>query len=113
MSDSVSFHVYGATAGLKNKIGEMKKYGRPVVCTEWMARTMGSSWAADLPVFKQANIGCYSWGLVQGKTQTWYPWGSPEGAPEPEPWFHDLLRPDGTPYDEDEVAAIRQVTGMR
>ncbi len=111
LSDIVSFHFYGDGAGLKHKINDKKNYNRPVVCTEWMARTMGSSWTTDLPVFKETGVGCYSWGLVQGKTQTFYPWGSPENAPEPKVWFHDLLRPDGTPYDEGEVTAIRQVTG--
>ncbi len=51
-----------------------------------------------------------NWGLVAGKTQTQYPWGSPKDAPEPEVWFHDILRSDGTAFDEAEAEFLRQIT---
>jgi hypothetical protein len=28
-------------------------------------------------------------------------------------WFHEVLRPDGTPYRQAEVDLIRELTGMR
>jgi hypothetical protein len=43
-------------------------------------------------------------------TNTIWPWGTEEGAPEPDPWFHDLFRQDGTPYREQEVALFRKLT---
>jgi len=64
-----------------------------------------------LPAFKEEKVGCYNWGLVSGKTQTIYPWGSKGGGPEPAVWFHDIFRRDGTPFDRDEVALIRKLTG--
>ena len=69
-----------------------------------------SLFETHLPVFKEANVGCINWGLVAGKTQTIYPWGSKEGGPEPEVWFHDIFHPDGTPYLQKEVDFIRDIT---
>ena len=110
-SDIISFHHYGEAAILMEWIGRFKAYGRPVICTEYMARRRGSRFATHLPVFKAEGVGCYNWGLVRGKTQTIYPWESPEGADEPEEWFHDIFYEDGTPYHSAEVALIKRLTG--
>jgi hypothetical protein len=112
-SDVITFHNYNQPEDLRRQIKELKKLGRPVVCTEYMARTHGSRFEGSLPVFKQEKVGCYNWGLVSGKTQTIYPWGSKEGGPEPKTWFHDIFRRDGTPFDDCEVALIRDLTGRR
>ena len=64
-------------------------------------------------IFKRENVGCYNWGLVKGKTQTIYPWGSEEGTPEPDTWFHDILREDGTPFSVEEVKLIKSVTARK
>jgi hypothetical protein len=34
-----------------------------------------------------------------------------EPVPEPEVWFHDLFRMDGTPYDQAEIDSFRELTG--
>ena len=110
-SDFTSFHEYrAAPEALLSRINELKALGRPVVCTEYMARQGGSLFNRYLPVFKDEAVGAYNWGLVAGKTQTIYPWGSPGGEPEPDLWFHDIFRSDGTPYSADEVAMIRSLT---
>jgi hypothetical protein len=56
-------------------------------------------------------VGAYCRGFVAGRIQTEYPWDSwlESYADEPEPWFHDILRPDGSPYDPAEVAYIRSL----
>lgn len=105
-SDIITFHDYHEASVLARHITDLKKLGRPVLCTEWMRRGV-SDIDACLPVFMDMNVGCYLWGLVAGKTQTIFPWGSPEGAEEPAIWFHDLLRNDGTPFDERETALFR------
>lgn len=110
-SDVVSFHRYGDLAALQAAAAGYGAGGRPLLCTEWMSRVLGSRWATDLAWLKQAGIGCYAWGLVAGRTQTYMPWGSKPGDPEPKVWHHDLLRADGTPFDEAEVASIRSITG--
>jgi hypothetical protein len=112
-SDVITFHNYNKADNLREEIRRLKKLGRPVVCTEFMARTQGSRFATHLPVFKEEKVGCYCWGLVSGKTQTIYPWGSKRGAPEPKVWFHDIFRADGTPFDAGEVAAIKRLTGAK
>lgn len=76
-----------------------------------MARSAGSRFETHLPFLKENKIGCWNWGFVAGRTQTYFPWGSPAGAPEPKIWFHDILRTNGTPFDAQEVQLIKQATG--
>lgn len=113
LSDIVSFHNYGPLPGLKAEVARLLAEGRPVVCTEWMARTGGSRFETHLPFFKENKIGCWNWGLVAGRTQTYFPWGSPKGAPEPALWFHDILRRNGEPCSELETRFIKGVTGLQ
>ncbi|HXF50190.1 MAG TPA: 1,4-beta-xylanase [Dehalococcoidia bacterium] len=105
LSDIVTFHCYEGPERLETLIGRLKRHGRPVICTEYMARTLGSTFRGCLPVFQRERVGCYNWGLVNGKTQTHIAWTG-----EAEVWFHDIFRPDGSPYDPDEVAFIRELT---
>lgn len=111
LSDITSFHYYGPHEGLKDSIERYKALGRPVVCTEWLARTRGARWESDLPLLRRESVGCYSWGLVNGRTQTHYDWASAAGSPEPSVWLHDLFRLDGTPYDVRELQVIGIETG--
>ena len=66
-----------------------------------MARPAGSRFAPILPYLKDEKVGAYNWGFVAGKTQTIYPWDSWQKpyAQEPPVWFHDIFRPDGSPFD--------------
>ena len=52
-------------------------------------------------------------GGVAGKTQTYYHWDSLQKpyTGEPPEWHHDVLRPDGTPYDAEETKLIKKLTG--
>ncbi len=112
-SDIVSFHHYGPAAELERVIESLsERTGRPLVCTEYLARTEGSTFETHLPVFQRHRVGAVNWGLVAGRTQTQYPWSSwldAEPQPEPETWFHDILRPDGTAFDDREVALLRSL----
>jgi hypothetical protein len=110
-SDVITFHNYDAPDRLEAHIAELKQHGRPVMCTEYMARTRGSTFEACLPIFKREHVGCYNWGLVAGKTNTIYPWDTPMPGSAPPTWFHDIFRSDGTPFSEEEVAMIRALTG--
>jgi len=109
-SDLLTFHSYEPLEGLKKIAAGLKAKGYPVICTEWMARPYGSRFDTDLPFFREENIGCYQWGLVNGRTQCQFPWSNKPGDPIPEGgWFHDLLHPDGTPYRVEEVETIRRL----
>ena len=110
-SDVISFHSCQTRADAEKRVASLKAYERPLICTEYMARTVGSRIEDILPLFKSEDVGAMSWGFVSGKTQTIFPWGSKEGGPEPSVWFHDLIRPDGAPYREAEAALIRKVAG--
>jgi hypothetical protein len=109
-SDIITFHNYNGVKSLLAQIARLKQAGRPVICTEFMARTRGSRFDTHLPLFKRENVGCYCWGLVAGKTNTIYSWQDRGGAAEPEVWFHDVLRSDGTAFDRSEVELIRRMT---
>jgi hypothetical protein len=88
--------------------------GRPIICTEYMARGVKSTFQGILPIAKQYKVGAINWGFVQGKTQTNLPWDSwqqPYVYRAPPVWFHDIFYPDGRPYNPEEIAFIRQVTG--
>jgi hypothetical protein len=110
-SDVVSFHHYKSADELKAEIKKLKTTGYPIFCTEWMARTNNSRAATHLKIFKDEKVACINWGLVAGKSNTIFPWGSKKDSPEPKVWFHDLFRPDGTPYDPAEIALFRELTG--
>jgi hypothetical protein len=115
-SDVVSFHSYGNLDEVKAWVKNLRTLDparQPLLCTEYMARPQGSTFAPILEYFKQEKIGAYNWGFVQGKTQTIYPWDSwtKQYTAEPPVWFHDIFRTDGTPYRAEEVEYIRRVTG--
>ena len=115
-SDIVTFHNYSWPEDFKREVMWLKKYNRPVICTEFMARPVGSTFDAVLPIAKQERVGAINWGFVAGKTQTYLPWESwqhPYILNQPPVWFHEVLRPDGTPYRQAEVNLIRQLTGKQ
>ncbi len=76
-----------------------------------MARPPGSTFDPVLAILKKEKVAAYNWGLVAGKSQTIYPWASWKKpySEEPEVWFHDIFRQDGTPFSDDEVQYIRTV----
>jgi len=108
LSDIVSFHGYDRAEGIRNKLKICEKYGRPVICTEWLRRGVGNTFAAILPISAEHNTGWYNWGLVAGRTQTYMPWGSKKGDPMPKVWQHDIFHADGRPYDAKEIELIRK-----
>jgi hypothetical protein len=77
-----------------------------------MARGNGSTFEAILPLLKKERIGAYCWGLVDGKSQTKYPWSTWQTPiiGEPDPWHHDVFHTDGKPYRETEVELIKSLT---
>ncbi len=111
-SDIITFHTYDPIAGVEKCVQNLQRYQRPILCTEFMARPRGSRFDPVLGYFKEQQVGAYCWGFVDGKTQTIYPWDSwdKKYTAEPNPWFHDILRGDGTPYEQREVDYIKSLT---
>ena len=141
-SDVLTFHCYN-TQSLQEIIDRLRKAhpGRPIICTEYMGRP-NSTFKGCLPILKENHVGAINWGLVNGKSGTVWHWPSQkairaivekpgwslaaiesghgfdrptpgENYPEPEAWFHDIFRVDGTPYDAAETALIRELVGRR
>ncbi len=114
-ADVITFHNYAPPDDFEARIAELAPQGRPILCTEYLARSKGSTVEGILPIAKRHNVGAFNWGLVAGKTQTYLPWDSwnhPYTTP-PKPWFADLLLPDGRPYQDGEVQTIRKLTGAQ
>jgi hypothetical protein len=112
-SDVLTFHCYDGAAAMAARIASSRRFGRPLVCSEYMARPRGSTFAAILPLLAAESVGAISWGLHRGRTQThlaWDTWDAP-CTTEPDVWFHDILWPDGRPYRQEEAELIRKVAG--
>jgi hypothetical protein len=111
-SDIITYHNYENEKEHALVIDSLSKLGRPLICTEYMARRNSSLFCSILPLLKQNNIGAINWGLVQGKTNTIYAWDEPipDGS-EPKLWFHDIFRTNGMIYKQEEVDCIKRLTG--
>lgn len=111
-SDIITYHNYADEVHHQAAIDTLKAYYRPMICTEYMARTNGSRFDNIMPILKNEGVGAINWGLVSGKSNTIYAWDTPvpDGS-EPETWFHDIFRADGTPFDQAEIDLIMELTG--
>lgn len=110
LSDIISFHNYGTPEDFNARVGWLRAFGRPIWCTEFMARPAGSTFQAILPHARRQKVGAFSWGLVRGKTQThlpWDNWTSPFPEMSAETWFHDIFDERGEPHDPAEVEFLR------
>ena len=115
-SDILSFHNYRWPEDFEKHVRWLESYHRLIVCTEFMARSVGSTFDTILPIAKQHHVGAINWGFVAGKSQTYYPWDSwekPYVLQPPPVWFHDVFFPDGRPYRERESELIRSLTGKK
>lgn len=108
-SDIITFHNYHPLPRFLTRLSSLLQYKKPILCTEYMARTENSLLLTHLPAMRDYGVGAFSWGLAAGKTQTQFPWDSwqtPCSEP-PDIFFHDLLHADGSPYDQEEISCIR------
>lgn len=117
LSDVISFHAYCQPKRMEQVLDNLGRYERPLFCTEWMARHAGSHIHDQLPIFADRTTACYQWGLVNGKTQTHIPWPAVLEMLTSEDmkkvWFHDLLHPDGTPYNAQETTLISTLVKLK
>ena len=107
LSDIISFHSYDKAEDTVSKwLEPLEKYNKPMFVTEWLCRQRNNTMFTHLPIWAEKKISCWNWGLVFGKTQT-YLWNGEDNKCEP--WQHDMLRPDGTPYCPEEFELIREL----
>jgi len=110
-SDVISFHSYDNPQVTQQKIRELKKHNRPLLCTEYLARGNGSTFDSILPLFKENEIHAINWGFVAGKTNTIFPWSSWTTTFDsmPKVWHHDIYRTDKTPFSEAEITLLKTI----
>jgi hypothetical protein len=108
-SDVISFHSYDNLQVTTEKVEELIKYNRPIICTEYLARGNGSTFEDILPMFKENEIHAVNWGFVSGKTNTIFPWSSWSKTFDsmPKIWHHDIYRTDKSPFSEEEIALLK------
>ena len=108
-SDVISFHSYDNLQVTREKVEELKKYNRPIICTEYLARENGSTFEDILPMFKENEIHAVNWGFVSGKTNTIFPWSSWSKSFDsiPKIWHHDIYRTDKSSFSEEEIALLK------
>lgn len=108
-SDVISFHSYDNLQVTREKVEELKKYNRPIICTEYLARENGSTFEDILPMFKENEIHAVNWGFVSGKTNTIFPWSSWSKPFDsiPKIWHHDIYRTDKSSFSEEEIALLK------
>lgn len=110
LSDIVSFHHYRDVESLERFIAKLANHDRPLWCTEYLNRRVGCTFETHMRVFARERIGCWNWGLVDGKTQTKWAWSDQASdASEPAVWFHDIFRVDGSPYSAEEIELIQSL----
>lgn len=109
-SDVITYHDYEEPAWHQRVIELLKANGKPLICSEYMARPRNSRFANTLPMLKRQQVGAINWGFVSGKTNTIYAWDTPipDGS-QPIEWFHDIFKKDGTPYRQDETELIKKL----
>jgi len=113
-SDIITYHNYENPVSHQAAIDTLKRYNRPLLCSEYMARRNNSLFTNIMPLLKVNNIGAINWGLVDGKSNTKYAWDEPlaDGS-EPALWFHEIFHTNGTPYKQEEVDTIKSLTKIK
>lgn len=119
-SDIVSYHNYSPYADNIQIIAELKKLGRPIINSEWLARPVHNTIEEMFPLFYLEKIGCYNWGFVAGKYQTYEPYNGTWDVYKNNPsmdfdftkWYHDLYRPSLNPYNPRETELIKRFADL-
>ncbi len=117
LSDIITFHYYGSYQNMVKLIENLREiYDRPLINNEWLHRITHNNVDEIFPLFYLEQVGSYHWGLMQGFSQTYEPWGyymddiaNPAycGGNDYSKWQHDLFRFNGLPYIAKEIEIIK------
>src|SRR6202022_4921960 len=66
-SDVISFHNYSWSEQFEKEITGLERYHRPLLCSEYMARSVGSTFDPTLPISKTNPVAPINWVLGGGK----------------------------------------------
>ena len=106
-SDLVTFHSFDSAEGIEARIQMLRRYQRPIICSDWLMRQAGNDFEKVLPVFAANQVGWFNRGLVAGKTQLQIQEKRYRSEEQPDLWEQNVLKEDGTPYSEREVQLIQ------
>jgi hypothetical protein len=112
LSDFISFQNYEGPQEFEKRVQWLKAFGRPVMCTGFLARNQGSSVETILPIALKYDVGALVGDLVQGKTMRYLPWDSwqtPYVGREPPVWSQDLFLSTGPLYKKQDADIIRDM----
>jgi len=114
-SDIITFHCYNDSATFRKQLTAVMTHGRPVICTEYLARGEKNTVITVMPIAKRYKVGMINWGFAEGKEQTKYPWDIWEKryTADPPLWHHILFKSDYSPYKPEEIDFIKMMTGKR
>ena len=119
LSDVITFHSYKPYETMIVLIEKLREeYGRPLINNEWLNRYEDNNVKELFPLFYLERIGSFNWGLIQGYSQTYEPWGHYYEKALKDPtfditkWMHDLYRFNGYPYDVNEINLIKRFCAL-
>lgn len=122
LSDVITFHYYGDFGTMVRLVEKLKAdHGRPLINNEWLNRIAHNNVEDIFPLFYLEHVGSYHWGLIQGYSQTYEPWGRYNEEIEDPDYYgpndytlfqHDLYRFNGRPYIAREIRVIRQFCAL-
>ena len=107
-SDIITFQSFESADQIEALLLLLKRYERPIICSDWLMRQKGNDFEKVLPLFSVNRIGWFNRGLVNGKTQEWIQQERYRSEADPEVWQHDVLTTEGEPYDEEEIQKIQE-----
>jgi hypothetical protein len=107
-SDIITFQSFDGLEQVEALLMWLKRYDRPVICSDWLMRQRSNNFEKILPLFAVNRVGWFNHGLVKGKTQEWIQQDRYRSETEPDVWQHDVLNPDGTPYSPEEIEKIQE-----
>lgn len=123
LSDIVSYHCYMDYPSQVHRLSYLRRrFGRPLVNTEWMNRITNNRFEECYPLFYLERVGAVNWGLVRSRRHPsssepwpsiWIRYGKGERKDyDFTQWMHDIYRPSLRPYDPREIALIKRFNAL-
>jgi hypothetical protein len=106
-SDLITFQSFDNVESVEGRILILKRYNRPIICSDWLMRQAGNDFKNILPLFSTYRVGWFNRGLVKGRTQMEVQQKQFRSEKTPDLWQHNVLKEDGSPYDAGEVDLIQ------
>lgn len=106
-SDIITFQSFENASQVEDLLMLLRRFDRPVICSDWLMRQQDSTFEKLLPLFSVNRVGWFNRGLVRGKTQQWIQQKQYRSAADAEVWQQDVLNEDGEAYSDKEVELIQ------